>query len=162
VNAGFFRVRAATPVDVPALLDLMRELAAFEHYRDSFGVTQAELRRRGFPVAGEPEFHAVVAETPAGGLAGYAVYHLLPFTYDLKPTLVLKELFVRLPDRSAGLGTALLDQVLREARRRGCRQIRWAVLPGNDRAKAFYRRWGGAPDAQWEYWRRDVDVDGLR
>ena len=63
---------------------------------------------------------------------------------------------MRAADRSAGLGAALLDQVLAEARRRECGQIKWAVLPDNDRAKAFSRRWSGAHDSQWEYWQREV------
>jgi ribosomal protein S18 acetylase RimI-like enzyme len=156
MNRQSCRVRAARPADVPALLGLMRELAGFERYLDSFAVTEAELRRRGFPAAGEPEFNAFVAESGDGAVAGYAVSYLIPFTHDLKPTLVLKELFVRPADRSAGLGAALLQQVSAEARRRGCGRIRWAVLPDNDRAKAFYRRWGGTPDAQWEYWQRGL------
>lgn len=156
MSEGTCRIRAATPTDVPALLGLMRELAAFERYLEHFAVTEAELQRRGFPATGDPEFGAFVAESPTGGLGGYAVYYLIPFTYDLRPTLVLKELFVRAADRSAGMGMALLEQVNKEARRRGCGQIRWSVLPENDRAKVFYRRWGGGPDAQWEYWQRGL------
>lgn len=150
------RIRRATPGDVPVLLALMRELAAFERYLDRFAVTEAELLRRGFPATGEPEFFALVAEDPAGRLVGYAVYHFIPFTYDLRPTLVLKELFVRETVRSAGVGVALLDRLLAVARSHGCGLIKWAVLPENERAKAFYRRWGGSPDPQWEYWRREV------
>jgi len=157
MSREFARVRAATATDVPALLALMRELAAFERYLDRFAVTAEELLQRGFAATGQPEFFALVAEASAGGLLGYAVYYLIPFTYDLKPTLVLKELYVRGADRSAGWGAMLLDYLLVEAQRRGCGQIRWAVLPDNDRAKEFYRRWGGAPDGQWEYWQRTLD-----
>lgn len=156
MNEARHFIRAATAADVPELLSLMRELAAFERYLDRFAVTEPELLRRGFPTAGEPEFRALVAEGPAGPLAGYAIYYLIPFTYDLKPTLVLKELFVCASRRSAGLGAALLDRVQVEARRRGCGLIRWAVLPDNDRAKEFYRRWGATLDRQWEYWQREV------
>lgn len=134
----------------------MRELAAFERYLESFAVTETELHRRGFPAAGAPEFFALVAEDSAGGLSGYAVYYLIPFTYDLKPTLVLKELFVRTSARAAGVGAALLERLLADALRLRCGRINWAVLPDNDRAKTFYRRWGGQPDHQWEYWRRNL------
>ena len=85
MSRKFCGVRAATSGDVPALLGLMRELAVFERYLDRFAVTEAELLRRGFPAAGEPEYFAFVAESPTG-LAGYAVYYLIPFTYDLKPS----------------------------------------------------------------------------
>jgi GNAT superfamily N-acetyltransferase len=159
VNAPTPRIRPAVPADIPALLALMRELAAFEGYLDRFAVTAEEALRRGFPPEGQPEFFALVAEHPAGGLVGYAAYYLLPFTYDLKPTLVLKELFVGLPGRSAGVGTALLEALRTEARQRSCGLIRWAVLPENARAKTLYRRWGGAPDAQWEYWQRSLETD---
>ena len=152
-------VRPASRADVPALLGLMRELAAFERYLDRFAVTESELRRRGFPAGGAAEFHAFVHEDVSGRLNGYAVCYLVPFTYDLRPTLVLKELYVRASRRSAGLGAALLDRVLAEARRLRCGLIRWALLPDNRRAQGFYRRWEGRQDKQWEHWVRKAGTD---
>ena len=41
-------VRAATPEDVPTLIELMRALAAFEDYLDDFRVNEQVLLNRAF------------------------------------------------------------------------------------------------------------------
>ena len=40
-----------------------------------------------------PEFHALIAQDQLGEILGMAVYYIVPFTFDLKPDLVLKELY---------------------------------------------------------------------
>ncbi len=145
-------IRTAGPADADALLALMRELAEFEGYAESLAVTPADLLARGLAPAGEPQFTAFVAERPGKGLLGYAVVVETPFTYDLRPTLTLKELYVRADARGTGAGTALFDQVLAHGRARGAGRLKWDVLPANEPARAFYRRAGGAPDHDWERW----------
>lgn len=144
--------REAGPADAAALLDLMQQLAVFEGYDAQFAVTERDLIERGLAAAGPPEFTAIIAERTSGPPCGYAVVHYLRFTYDLRPTAILKELFVADADRGGGVGTALMTSVLAHAERAGAGRLRWDVLPDNARAKAFYRRFGGAPDAAWERW----------
>ena len=146
------RVRPAGPADAGALLALMRELAAFEGYLEHFKVTTSELLARGLAPAGAPEFVAFVAERPGSGPLGYAVVVETAFTFDLRPTLTLKELYVRQDARGAGAGRALFAQVLAHGRARGAGRLKWDVLPANEPARAFYRRAGGAPDTHWEPW----------
>lgn len=147
------RVRRAQAGDAAPLLALMRELAAFEGYLEWFRVTEADLLARGLarPDADAPEFVAFVAEHGAG-LVGYAVVVETPFTYDLRPTLTLKELYVHADARGSGAGGALFEEVLAHGRERGAGRLKWDVLPTNEPARAFYRRAGGAPDADWERW----------
>jgi GNAT superfamily N-acetyltransferase len=141
--------------DIPDLLEMMRELAAFEEYLQDFAVTEPELHRRGFSRSGmPPEYFAWIAREESGTAIGYAVAYLVPFTYDLKPALVLKELYVRKENRRRGSGKNLLNAVETFARAHGSGLIRWAVLPGNKRAERFYRSWGGEADTQWNYWRK--------
>ena len=147
-------VRRAGAADADALLALMRELAEFEGYAEYLAVTAADLVARGLAPAGEPQFTAFVAERKGAGdgLLGYAVVVETPFTHDLRPTLTLKELYVRADARGTGAGTALFDQVLAHGRARGAGRLKWDVLPANEPARAFYRRAGGAPDHDWERW----------
>ena len=145
-------VRAAVPDDAAALLALMRELARFEGYDEHFTVTVADLLARGLAPAGPPQFAAFVAERPGAGPIGYAVVVETPFTFDLRPTLTLKELYVRQAHRSSGAGQALFERVLAHGRSRGAGRLKWDVLPTNEPARAFYRRCGGAPDHDWERW----------
>ena len=147
-----WHVRAATAADAPALLASMRGLARFEGYDDRFAVTEADLLARGLAPGSPREFVAFVADAGAAGLQGHAVVLEIPFTFDLRPTLVLKELFVHAGARGAGVGGALFDRVLAHGRERGAGRLQWRVLPGNDAAKAFYARAGGGPEPGWEHW----------
>ncbi len=89
------------------------------------------------------------------GLARFEGYeHLFTVT---ECDLVLKELFVAEPYRRLRVGDALMAQVLADARARNCPRFKWDVLPGNTPAKAFYRRWGGRPEAAWEAWKMATD-----
>lgn len=145
-------VRLAQLADAEPLLALMRELAEFEGYAEHFKVTTADLLARGLAPAAAPQFTALVAERAGPGLVGYAVIVETPFTVDLRPTLTLKELYVRADARGTGAGAALFDQVLAHGRARGAGRLKWDVLPTNEAARAFYRRAGGAPDPDWERW----------
>lgn len=144
-------VRAARVQDVPQLLQLMRGLAQFEGYASQFAVTEQDLLERGFGHDGAPQFHAFVADAD-GELQGYALVYLIPFTFDLQPTLVLKEFFVSDGARRGGIGRDLLAAVIEFGRARGVRLVRWQVLPDNEAAKRFYRSFGGSIDADWENW----------
>ncbi len=146
------RVRAAGPGDAGPLLALMRELARFEGYDAQFAVTAGDLLARGLAPAGPPQFAAFVAESDGDGLLGYAVVVEQAFTFDLRPTLTLKELYVREAARGSGAGRALFERVQAHGRAHGAGRLKWDVLPSNEPARAFYRRLGGAPDPDWERW----------
>ncbi|QYF95575.1 GNAT family N-acetyltransferase [Massilia sp. PAMC28688] len=149
-------VRPAAACDSPALLALMRELAVFEGYSAQFRVTEQDLLARGLQADGSPQFAALVAQAGNGPLLGYAVTCLLPFTFDLRPSLVLKELYVLAQARGQGIGQALMAGVLAQAHQHGCGRIKWDVLPHNHAAKAFYRAFGARQDTAWEGWIRHL------
>lgn len=153
---GSCTVRRAGAGDAAALLVLMRALARFEGYLDQFRVTETDLLERGLVQGARQEFTALVADDGSGGLLGYAVVCSLPFTYDLLPNLLLKELYVEDARRGLGVGRALMAAVIAEGRARGCARLKWDVLQGNTKAQAFYRSLGGAPDARWEGWIRQL------
>ncbi len=145
-------VRDFVDDDVPQLLELMVSLAEFEGYADQFAVTEDVLRERG--LCDNPEFSVLVAEDAGkpGELLGMAVYYLIPYTFDLCPDMVLKELFVAESSRSAGVGEALMQELAARGRAVNCRSIKWLVLPENLRAKKFYSALGATHDSHWEAW----------
>jgi GNAT superfamily N-acetyltransferase len=149
-------IRRAQAADASQLLSLMRGLARFEGYDDRFAVTVEALIERGFSAHRPPEFTAWVAELD-GELVGYAVIYVIPYTFDLRPTVVLKELFIDAAARGKNFGRGLMDAVIEHARSLNARLIRWQVLPDNEPAKNFYRRRGAAVDADWENWFINLD-----
>ena len=149
-------IRRARASDASELLSLMRGLARFEGYDDRFAVTVDALLERGFSPQRPPEFTAWVAELD-GELVGYAVVYVIPYTFDLRPTVVLKELFIEAAARGRNFGHGLMNAVVEHARSINARLIRWQVLPDNTPAKNFYRQHGAAADADWENWFIDLD-----
>lgn len=149
------RIREAGPRDSPQLLAMMRALAVFEGYDHAFQVTEQDLLERGLACGeADREFGCLVAEGDEGvaGLAGYAVWVRTRFTYDLKPTLVLKELWVQPAHRRRGLGEQLFDAMHTQAAAIGAARLQWLVLPGNAAAQRMYARRGGRRDTRWEHW----------
>ncbi|MFN9476266.1 N-acetyltransferase family protein [Acidovorax sp.] len=155
-------IREASPHDAAQLLAMMRALAVFEGYADAFKVAEQDLLDRGLACSGaDREFGCLVAEPGAGGpLAGYAVWVLTRFTFDLKPTLVLKELWVQPTHRRRGLGEQLFDAVRKRASAIGATRLQWLVLPGNAPAQRMYARCGGRRDTHWEHW--ELPQEALR
>ncbi|WP_075793339.1 GNAT family N-acetyltransferase [Massilia putida] len=146
-----FTIRPARPDDAEPLIGMMRALAAFEGYLPRFRVMAGDLRVRAFGPGAQCGI--LVAQGQDGRLAGYAVWLAQAFTYDLRPTVILKELFVDVTYRNQGIAAGLLESLRREAERIDAGWITWLVLPSNEAAKRLYRRVGGAPDADWEHWR---------
>ena len=146
-----FLIREARVEDAVTLIELMRGLAEFEGYLDRFAVTPEDLRERGFSAQGEPQFHVLVAER-SQVLVGYALTYVIPFTFDLRPTLVLKEFFVAPPFRGEGIGKALFEAVAERGKHLCARLLRFQVLPDNASAARFYASFGAAVDAAWDNW----------
>ncbi len=155
------QVRDALHSDIPELLRLMRSLAEFEGYAADFAVTARDLAIRGF--GPRPQFFAKLAmDMTTDTAAGMAVFYLMPFTYDLRPTLLLKELYVDERYRNRKVGEQLMIALAQQARRIGCGRMRWDVLHGNHEAERFYRRLGGQREDHWIAWRMDRDsIDAL-
>lgn len=149
-------IRRAVAADAPQLLSLMRGLAQFEGYDDRFAVTVDALLERGFSPQRPPEFIAWVAEAD-GKLLGYAVIYTIAFTFDLRPTLVLKELFIDSAARGRNFGHGLMQAIIEHGRSVNARLIRWQVLPSNEPAKGFYRQHAASADTDWENWFLELD-----
>ena len=151
------RVRSAEKRDVDRLLELMRGLARFEEYIDDFAVTRESVLEHGF---GDGRlFTAFVAEQD-DDLVGMAVVYTIPWTYTLRPKVVLKELFVEEEARNGGAGKALMAAVISHAESIGAAELIWTVMDGNREAEGFYRSLGASPDLKWNNWSLRLPAKG--
>lgn len=146
------KIRHFEQKDVAKLLTMMQQLATFEGYIDDFKVTERYLLTHG--LGENKQFDALVAEVD-GELMGYACYYFIPFTYHLKPKMVLKELFISNDARGLGLGSHLFEYIKKAAQKQDCCLIEWTVLPQNTQAQMFYQKHGGAHDDKWQIWSLD-------
>lgn len=149
-------IRPAIETDLPRLLPLMRALAVFEEYINTFAVTEDVLRRQGFR-QNPPDFQALVAER-GEELVGMLVYYLIPFTAAARPTLYMKELYVTDEVRGQGVGEVLMRAAAQEALAQGCGAMRWTVADWNAGGKRFYERLGAQANPVWIDYGLDRDA----
>ena len=148
------RVRAAVPADVPVLLELVHELAAYEREPDAVEATGADLHRGLFE---ERTCSASVA-LQGDEVVGFALWYPTFSTWTGRPGLWLEDLFVRPAARGTGLGRALLQALAQECVERGWSRFEWWVLDWNEPAIGFYRSLGAVPQDEWTTFRVDGEA----
>ena len=145
-EAAGFRLRSATPADVPVILRGIRALAEYERLAHECVATEALLRETLFgpnPVA--EVLLAFDGETPAG----YALWFRTYSTFLARPGLYLEDLFVYPQYRGRGLGRELLRHLARVAVERDYGRVEWSVLDWNVDAIGFYRSIGAELLDDW-------------
>ena len=151
-------IRPATPADLPDILRLVHELAAYEREPDAVEATEEDFAAVLFPTDGEPTAFCHVAEGREGRVVGIALWFLTFSTWTGRQGIHLEDLFVEPRHRGSGLGKALLTELARECRERGYRRLEWSVLRWNAPSIAFYESLGAQPQTEWETYRLDGDA----
>ncbi|MBC8082364.1 MAG: GNAT family N-acetyltransferase [Hymenobacter sp.] len=139
-------IRRGRAADLPQVLALIQELAAYERAGPEVTNTLAGMQRDGF--GPEPIFGFFVAEQADGRLVGLALYYTAYSTWKGR-MLFLEDLVVTEAARGTGIGKQLFDATVAEARRIGANRLKWQVLAWNEPAIGFYRRVGANLDPEW-------------
>ncbi|HEX4646450.1 MAG TPA: GNAT family N-acetyltransferase [Verrucomicrobiae bacterium] len=143
---GKFSIRSATPEDVPVILGLVHELAAYEKLSHEVTATEELLRRNLFGERRHAEAILVWVEEEC---AGFALFFHNFSTFLGKPGLYLEDLYVRPEFRGRGYGRAMMIYLARLASERDCGRFEWAVLNWNEPSLEFYRSIGALPMSDW-------------
>ncbi len=138
-------IRKGTPQDMPAVLELIKELAVFEKEPDAAILTVDELVKDGFGT--NPLFYTFVAEEE-GEIIGMALFYHRYSTWKGK-TIHLEDLIVKESKRGTGAGSALYKEVITFAKAQGVRRVEWVVLDWNTHAIDFYKRSGATVFNDW-------------
>jgi GNAT superfamily N-acetyltransferase len=149
-----FKIRTARLADVPTILQLIRDLATYERAPNEVTATEEQLVDVLF--GEKPAAEVLLAfenETPVG----FAVFFRNFSTWLGRPGLYLEDLFVKPEKRGKGYGHALLVDLAKIARDRGCGRMEWAVLDWNDPAIEFYHKLGAKPMNEWTVFRLTRD-----
>ena len=140
-------IRKATEKESHKIWVLMKELAVFEKYIDSFAITPEVVKNSGFRKS-PPDFHCIVAEDN-DKIVGILVYYFLPYTAQNKPAIYMKELYVDENYRGRKIGERLMNALWDEALVHNCEQIKWTVAPWNKAGQKFYERLGANQNNEW-------------
>src|SRR5256885_5371793 len=149
-----FKIRPATVADVPVILELIRALATYERAPKEVTATEEILRESLF---GKKPAAEVLLLFEGEIAAGFAVFFHNFSTWLGLPGIYLEDLFVKPEHRGKGYGRALLIELAKIARGRGCGRLEWAVLGWNEPAIQFYRKLGAKPMDEWTVFRLTGD-----
>src|SRR3984893_8885067 len=149
-----FQIRPAQVEDVPVILQLIRHLSAYERAPDEVTATEEHLVEVLF---GERPAAEVLLAFEGQTPVGFAVYFYNFSTWLGRSGLYLEDLFVKPENRGKGYGRALLIELAKIARDRGCGRMEWAVLDWNEQAIKFYRALGAKPMDEWTVFRLTRD-----
>jgi len=138
-----FHIRKAIASDIPAIHDLVRELAIYEHSESAFTATLEDYTR-DFEAG---LFEVLLAEQD-GLVIGMAFYYMTYSTWKGR-MLWLEDFVVKEAFRRTGAGRLLFEAFLAEARQRSCRLAKWQVLDWNEPALNFYRRHNAIIETNW-------------
>jgi len=144
------RIRPIEPADVPAVTDLVYELAEYERLRSECHLTADQLTSALFGPA--PALFGLVALSDSE-IAGYALYFLNFSTWEGVHGIYLEDLYVRPDRRGSGLGRELLLELAGIAERNGYARVEWSVLDWNAPSIGFYESLGATAMAGWTVYR---------
>ena len=144
-------IRKGQKKDMPAVLELIKELAIFEKEPHAVIVTVEDLLRDGF---GEnPLFYTFIAEVYSE-IIGMALFYYRYSTWKGK-TIHLEDLIVSEKSRGTGAGFALYSEIIKQGKKDNVRRIEWNVLDWNTPAIDFYNKTGAKILEDW----RVVNMD---
>ncbi|MFO6454328.1 MULTISPECIES: N-acetyltransferase family protein [unclassified Aeromicrobium] len=144
------RIRPATAADVPAMVRLVHDLAAYERAPEQCVLTDEMLHERLF--GAQPALYAHVAEVD-GAVVGTAIWFLNFSTWDGVHGIHLEDLYVDPAQRGSGLGKALLTELAEVCVERGYSRLQWQVLDWNTPSIEFYRSLGAIDLEEWRTYR---------
>lgn len=155
-------IRPATPADIPALVELGRAsfTDAFGHlYRPEDLAAFLDEHRAPEKFAANiaaPDVAVTLAEE-RGALLGYCLT-FFGERFDERPEprperpCVLSQLYCAGSATGRGVGAALIEHALAEARGRGCDAVQLSVYCENFGAQRFYARYGFTKVADIDFW----------
>lgn len=145
VSMSNISIRVGTKEDLPRVLELIKELAAYERAPDEVINTVEQLEKDGF--GANPIYGLFVAETE-NGIAGIALYYWRYSTWKGK-RLYLEDIVVTEKARGQGIGKLLFDRILQHALDENCSGMMWQVLDWNEPAINFYKKYNSKLDGEW-------------
>tara|TARA_R110002051_G_scaffold70772_1_gene127465 strand:- start:24493 stop:24975 length:483 start_codon:yes stop_codon:yes gene_type:complete len=151
-----YTIRSAEREDMRQVLQLIQELATFEKEEDAVEVSVENLEEDGF--GKQKLFHCFVAEKESK-IVGMALVYPRYSTWK-GPVIHLEDLIVTKEMRGTGLGTALLNEVVKYGNALEVKRISWEVIDWNEPAIGFYESKGAHVMRDWDV--VQLDEQGIK
>lgn len=143
-------IREAIPADVPAIMQLIHDLAEYEKAPQEVETNESEIAAALF--ADQPKVFAHVIDLD-GEVIGMAIWFLNFSTWQGKHGIYLEDLYVKPEYRGRGYGLAMLKFLAALCVERGYGRFQWWVLDWNTPAIEFYKSQGAIAMDEWTVYR---------
>lgn len=140
-----YTIRKGVKADLSQVLNLIKELAAYERAPQEVTVTVEEMERDGFGV--NPIYKFFVAEKD-NIIIGISLYYIKYSTWKGK-CIFLEDIIVTEQFRKCGIGKKLFDEVVKIAKETKVKRLEWQVLEWNKPAIKFYEKLNSHFDSEW-------------
>jgi GNAT superfamily N-acetyltransferase len=150
--------RFATENDVALILNFIKALADYEKMSDAVVADEELLREWIF----EKKKAEVIFALDNGVEVGFALFFHNFSTFLGRAGIYLEDLFVLPEYRGRGHGKALIMELARITKERGCGRLEWCCLDWNKPSIDFYLSLGAKPLDEWTIYRlsgKALDVD---
>lgn len=138
-------IRKGLKTDLPQVLNLVKELAAYEKAPDEVAVTIGEMEQDGF---GENQIYKFFVAEAENKIIGISLYYVKYSTWKGK-CVFLEDIIVTESFRKHGIGKKLFDEVVKVAKEMKVRRLEWQVLEWNEPAIKFYEKLNSNFDGEW-------------
>ncbi len=144
------RIRPVQKKDLPAVVQLVHDLAEYEKLPELCHLTVEKLERSLFGEKPALFGHVAVVDEI---VVGYTLWFLNYSTWEGVHGIYLEDLYVHPDQRGSGLGKALLVTLAQIACERGYARVEWSVLDWNTPSIDFYKSLGAIAMDGWSVFR---------
>ncbi len=137
------RIETASEKDIPAIIELMRELARFENLLEYLEITGEKLYEAMF---GENGFVECLIASDDEKPIAYALFYPHFASFRGQVSIYLEDLYISENYRKHGLGEMMLKRVARIGKENGAVRMDFQVLDWNTPAISFYKKHGAEMD----------------
>ena len=138
-------IRQGEKTDLPAVLNLIKELADYENAIEEVTITLEDLEKDGF--GSRPFYWFLVAENN-NQIVGLSFYWIRYSTWKGK-FLFLEDFVIKQQYRRSGIGSKLFEKTIKICQDLELNGMCWQVLDWNTPAIDFYKKYNAEISSAW-------------
>lgn len=149
-----FYLKSLEENELGDIIALIQELAKFEKLEDQVSVNEETLRKSIFQ---ENRVSAYLIKEEPNINIGYIFFFYTFSSFKGKAGMYIEDIYIRADKRSQGIGTALMEALILQAKVEGLARIDWQCIEWNVDAMRFYERIGAYDTEVWRNYRINLD-----
>jgi len=138
-------IRKGVKADLPAVLELIKELADYENALNQVSITLEELENDGF---GEHPWYWFLIAEKDNDIIGLSFYWIRYSTWKGK-FLFLEDFVIKKEYRNQGIGSKLFEETIKVCQKLNLNGMIWQVLDWNMPAINFYKKYNADISKNW-------------